>query len=436
MTKNYPYWWDVAAKPALPAIAPLPDECELLIVGGGLTGLSAARTASRLGKQVVVVDAGIPGIGASSRNGGMVGGGHRLSLKRMAAMFGEQLAARMLREAHIDSGRFIRQLMARENIDCDYKTSGRFRGFWTHREFVAAQRALQQLQTKVPVAAEIVSAAEQHQEVATALYRGGIIYTEHGALNPTRWHNGLLKAAQTAGALVQGDAEVLDCSAVSGADSGFNIVTTRGKLRAAKVLLATNGYTTDNFANIKRRVFAVPSFIVATEVLGQGQVAELIPGGRMITESGDRHCYYRASPDGTRLVFGGRAALMPIADAVAQQQLRRLMAQIFPQLQAVNFSHSWCGFTGFSFDYLPHVGCYDKVWVAMGYSGNGNTMAPYLGHKAALAIFDSDESATTAFCDTPFSTRWWHRGTPWFLPFANVLFRGKDICNNAIKHFC
>ena len=150
----------------------------------------------------------------------------------------------------------------------------------------------------------------------------------------------------------------------------------------------------------------------------------------MVAESRERHCYYRASPDGTRLVFGGRAALFNAPEAVAQSELRGLMTQIFPQLKGVGFSHSWRGRTGFTFDFLPHVGKENGVWHAMGYSGSGNAMAPYLGHKAAL-LMSGDRDGETAFSRTGFPKRWWHQGSPWFLPFADLVFRARDVWTNA-----
>ena len=109
--------------------------------------------------------------------------------------------------------------------------------------------------------------------------------------------------------------------------------------------------------------------------------------------------------------------------------MRGLIRQVFPQLERLEFSHSWRGFTGFSFDFLPSVGKIDGIWHAMGYSGSGNAMAPWLGHKVALQIL-GDAEGDTAFSRTGFPLRWWHRGRPWFLPFADLSFRLRDAWNH------
>ncbi|MDP6493283.1 MAG: FAD-binding oxidoreductase [Acidimicrobiales bacterium] len=404
----------------------LPVEVDVVVVGAGLTGVSAARSTARLGRSVLCLDAGAPGQGASSVNGGMVGGGHRLSIDELERRYGHDVAVRLLSEAHLESGAFVRGVIEDEAIECDFVETGRFRGLWRDAEYESAGRALSRLQSLIPVDAEMVPRGRQRDEVATDVYRGGTVYPRHGGLNPAKLAAGLLDAAVRAGAVVQGDTPV---TSVAWSGSGLEVTTSRGTVRARDVLVATNGYTPSSLRDHKRRIVPLTSFLVATEELGVQRLMELFPRGRMVVESRDRHCYYRASPDGRRLVFGGRAAMFDAPEALVRRELRRLIQQIFPQLEDVTLTHSWRGRTGFSFDYLPNVGQLDGVWHAMGYSGSGNTMAPWLGHKAALLIA-GDPEGETAFTHTDLPTRFWHQGPPWFMPFADVGFRFRDAWNN------
>jgi glycine/D-amino acid oxidase-like deaminating enzyme len=429
VTATEPFWYEGGWKPQSPDNASIPSGVDVLVIGAGLTGLSAARTLARRGQSVLVLDAGAPGSGASSRNGGMIGGGHRLSISDLETRFGPDKAIGLLREAHIDSLEFALSLIRDENIDCDYVQTGRFRAFWHPAEFESSTRELARLQERVPIEAIMVPKARQGEEVASDLYEGGMIFPRHGALHPAKWVAGLQRAAIRSGARVQGNTPVV---ALERDGAAYIARTSRGTVRAGKVLAATNGYTPAILGNLRRRIIPVPSFIVATELLGKSWVRNLFPTGRMIVESRDRHCYYRSSPDGTRVIFGGRAAMFDAPEALARQQMRSLLAQVFPQLDEVGLSHSWRGRTGFTFNALPNVGHVDGLWHAMGYSGNGNTMAPYLGHKVALQMI-GDADGVTAFSDTGLPVRWWHRGSPWFLPFADLVFRVKDWRNNRHK---
>ena len=423
MIRSEPYWWEDVGAPASPAEVPLPKQVDVLVIGAGLTGLSAALALARKGRSVLVLDAMAPGEGASSRNGGMTGGGHRLSIDQLTSQLGAGVARDLLFEAHCASRDHALQVMADERIDCDYAETGRFRGLWSTEEYDAAGQGLDRLKALIPVEAHMVPRAEQLAEAGTELYTGGTVYPLHGGLNPAKWVAGLLAAAQRAGALVQGNTPV---TRIARDAPGHLAQTPRGPIRARDVLLSTNGYTSSAFGEARRRIVPVPSFLVASEPLPRDRMAALFPKRRMMVESRERHCYYRPSPDGTRLVFGGRAAVFEAPDRLVAGELRRLIRQIYPDLADVTFSHLWRGKTGFTFSFLPHVGQIDGVWHAMGYSGSGNAMAPWLGHKAGLLIA-GDPEGTTAFQKTSFPTRFWHRGPPWFLPFADVVFRGRDV---------
>ncbi|MEM8624327.1 MAG: FAD-dependent oxidoreductase [Pseudomonadota bacterium] len=428
MIAETPYWWDDAGppEPAAEDPAPLPAEVEVLVIGAGLTGASAARTLARAGRDVLVLEAGPLAIGASSRNGGMVGGGHRLSLDAMTARFGAETARALLREAHLDSMAFVHSVMAEEGIDADFRETGRFRGLWRNDEYEKTARGLEALARHIPLDFEMIPRERQREEIGSDLYRGGVVFHRHGGLNPAKWVKGLIAAARRAGARFEAGTPV---TAIAQDGAAMRVETARGSVRAGQVLAATNGYTPSILPAQRRRVIPVPSFIVATEPLGANRMKDLFPKGRMVVESRERHCYFRPSPDGSRIVFGGRAALYDATEPTVRNTLKRLIAQVFPDLGDIALTHSWRGYTGFSFEGLPNVGRIDGIWHAMGYSGSGNAMAPYLGHKAALAMLGTPE-AETAFAKTALPTRVWHRGNPWFLPAADIVFRLRDTWND------
>jgi len=415
-----PWWWE-ALPPTEPDPAPLPPRCDVAIIGAGYTGLSAALTLARAGRDVLVLDAGIAGRGASTRNGGMIGSGHRLGFPALADRLGRPGAAAILREGAA-SLEFTASLIEREEIACQFTRCGRFRAAWRARDYDSMGRELDMLRREIELDADMVPRSEQHREVRTDSYHGGTVYHRHGALQPALFHSGLLARVRAAGARV---AEHSAVSAISLERGGFTLETARGRIEAAAVIVATNGYTGPESPTLRRRLVPLSSYLIATEPLPAGAVAELIPGGRMIVETRSRHCYYRASPDGQRILFGGRAALSAIEPAPAAERLRKLLVQVFPSLAETRMTHSWSGRIAFPRDQMPHIGSIDGIYFALGYSGSGVAMAPYLGHKVALKVLGSADGHT-AFDDVPFAPIPFHRGRPWFLPFLDIGYRIRD----------
>ena len=421
-----PWWWQ-AAPPAARAATLLPEKIDVAVIGAGFTGLSAALELARAGRSVLVLEAGRPGEGASTRNGGMIGSGHLVGLAKLTRRYGRGPAVDLLNEGTA-ALEFTAALIEREGIACHFARSGRFRGAWRPADYEAMAREVEALKGVIELEAELVPRAEQHREIATEAYHGGVVYPRHGGLHPGLFHQGLMALAEAAGAETAGNTAV---TAIRREARGFTVATERGRVAAGEVIVATNGYTRAASPRLRRRLIPVPSYVIATEELPDGTVERLIPGARMIVESRARHCYYRPSPDGRRFVFGGRASVSVIDPGQSGQILHRLMTGLFPELADVKISHSWRGFVAFSRDHLPHLGRGpDGLHYALGYSGSGVAMAPYLGHKVALQVLGRVEGFSP-FDRTPFSAFPLYNGRPWFLPLAERYYRWKDRGDRA-----
>jgi glycine/D-amino acid oxidase-like deaminating enzyme len=415
-----PWWWE-DAPPQPRAEAVLPAEADVAIVGAGFTGLSAALELARAGRSVVVLEAGIPGEGASKRNGGMIGSGHRAGLGELSKRYGREAAIALIKEG-TEALEYTVGLIEREQIDCRFTRCGRFRGAWSPAVYDAMGREVEELKQATGLEVDMVSRAEQDREIVTETYHGGSVYHRHGGLHPGLLHQGLLERAEAAGAVVASDAPVM---AIARDGRRVTVATPRGALAAREVIVATNGYTGPASPAFRRRLIPVPSYIIATEPLAEGTVTRLIPGGRMIVETRARHCYYRPSPDGRRIVFGGRAAVSLIDTRTSARVLHRLMTGIFPALRDATVSHSWSGFVAFSRDNLPHLGKREGIHYALGYNGSGVAMAPYLGHKIALQVLGRHEGLSP-FDQVPFRAYPLYSGRPWFLPWVERWYRLKD----------
>jgi glycine/D-amino acid oxidase-like deaminating enzyme len=162
--KTTPYWWEAATPARFDAA--LPDRADVVVVGGGYAGLNCALTLARAGTGVVVLDAAEIGWGASSRNGGMVSGGMKVSDPKIEKLYGADIARR-IREDGWSSFSHIEDLIRREGIDCDYVRSGRFVGAHTR----AMPRRAPKLQRSGAVV-EMVPRSP-HEQIGGLLFRDG-----------------------------------------------------------------------------------------------------------------------------------------------------------------------------------------------------------------------------------------------------------------------
>ncbi len=413
-----PYWWeDGQPLPDLPSVPP--TSTEMLVVGAGYTGLSAAITTNRAGVKVTVIDGGIPGQGASSRNGGMCGAHTRISVDAMTASFGADAAKALIQEAPAAYA-FTRDFIKAENIACDFQQTGRIVLSSTAAAQAEMIRLARQMKEISAYDLAVIPKPDLASHIRSEVYAGGVYYADHGALQPRKFHDGLMAIA-----LAEGVNVVQNCHLIglSGREGAHEVTTSTGPIKAEKLILATNGYTRRPLSWLARRVFPLPSFIIATEPLPDAVVSSLAPGRRMMVETRARHSYYRVSPDGSRIIFGGRAGMVPYGPHYAAKRLRATMIGIWPDLRDVKITHSWRGYTGFTFEQMPHVGSHMGAHFAVGYSGSGVALAPYLGMKVAYRAL-GDKRGDTAYAQTFPTTRPYHFGDyPWFLTAGELWYR-------------
>lgn len=413
--KTEPYWWE--GGDPLPELSPEPlRNVELAIIGGGYTGLSAALTAAERGVETLVLDAAQPGQGASTRNGGMIGAPHRPELLAQLAKGDAGYAGRMLAEG-AEAYAYTKSLYTERGIDAGYRQSGRIVLAYTRDHFEGFRTQAELLNKYTRQGVQLLGEEEIGQHIRTDRYFGAMLMPEHGGLHPRRAHDGLMRLAMEAGATIAAPCAV---TGIARDGDGFRLSTAYGEVRAKRVIQATNGYTTPMNRWLSRRIFPIPSFIIATEELPPEVIDRVAPGRRMMVESRARHSYFRPSPDGKRILFGARASLTAMDPAEAAKINRKIMCEIWPEAASWKITHAWTGNTGFTFGLSPHVGEREGVHFAMGYCGNGVALSPWLGRKAALRAL-GDPEGDTAFASTPLETRPYHLGgRPWFMALGNL----------------
>ncbi|MCC2664759.1 MAG: hypothetical protein K0S35_2681, partial [Geminicoccaceae bacterium] len=345
-----PYWWR-EAPPEAADREPLPERVDVAVIGSGYCGLCAALELARAGALVAVLDSGALGSGASTRNGGMVGGAVKLDWQTLARRHGPSRAAALLDGARA-SFEFLEDLIAREGLAADYRRCGRFQLACNPRQYAVLARQVAALGER-PDGVRMVPRERQREEIGSDRYHGGVAIEAAGGLHPARFHAGLRAAARAAGALLHGHAGV---RRLSRSAAGFDLATARGALQAAEVVIATNGYTGPLTPDLQRRVVPVSSYIIATEELPLELTGRLSPRGRMFVDGNRLLAYFRLSPDRRRVLFGGRVSLQDVAERHSAEGLYRRMVRVWPELAGCRISHSWKGAVAFTFDRLPHMG--------------------------------------------------------------------------------
>jgi glycine/D-amino acid oxidase-like deaminating enzyme len=400
MSKNGVYWWsaapltEIAHKPVAPA-------SDVVIVGAGYTGLSAAITLARAGRSVQVFDKQNPGEGASTRNGGITSGNLRPSRDKLIRRFGEKRAVDVIAEsaaARQDLYRFI----AEEKIDCDFALTGRFSGAGTAADYERLAREAEGLHRTFGIEAYAVPRSEQHSVLGTDFYRGGAVRMDIGGLHPAKFHAGMLRLALAAGVVVHGRTAVLG---IRRDGDAYEISTARGLVRARDVIVGVNGYADRSDKWLRRRLVPVRSRIIATAPLSANLMGELMPQKMMCSETRKLHYYYRPSPDGTRILFGGRDGTIAGDPEWPTQSLRRALADIFPVLRDLEVTHSWYG----------HVAMNRDMRYAAGYCGSGVVWARWAGQKAAMQVL-GDGAGSSALDFRPPKAVPLFAGKAWFMP--------------------
>ncbi len=263
---------------------------------------------------------------------------------------------------------------------------------------------------------------EQHLEVGSGFYHGGAVFHGHAALDPGRYHAGLLDLCRNAGVSLH---PFTPATALAAGDPGATVSTPRGTIRCRDVVIATNGYGGALSPWHRRRIIPIGSYIIATEELAPDVLDRLFPTDRIVSDSRRVIYYYRTSPDRRRILFGGRVSAGETDTRSSARRLHAELVRLFPELTTTRISHSWMGFVGYTFDSMAHHGQRDRVHHAMGYCGSGVGMASYLGMKTGLRVL-GDPAARSGLGDVPFPTRPLYRGNPWFLPVAVEYHRLRD----------
>jgi gamma-glutamylputrescine oxidase len=376
----------LATADAAPNFPPLAGDAEadLVVVGGGCTGLSAALHAAERGLEVVLLEGGHVGWGASGRNGGQIIPGLRKGAAELVAAYGVE-RARALFDLALEARALVVDLIARHAIDCDLRLTGHLAAAVKPRDFAHMRAEAQSLVRDFAYPhAELLSAAEVRRLVDVP-YAGGLFDRGGGHFHTLNYTLGLARAAKAAGVIIHADTLVTDVTQAA------KLVTARtgtGHVRARHAILAADALLAGVAPAIEHRIMPVANYVVATAPLPFAR--ELIPSDAAVSDSRFVVDYYRLTPDG-RLLFGGGERYSRSAPPDIAAFVRPHLEGVFPRLKGVAIDHAWGGLVSITLTRLPHFGREGKLLYAHGYSGMGAILSTLAGKLMADALTGGSE---------------------------------------------
>jgi glycine/D-amino acid oxidase-like deaminating enzyme len=371
--------WTATARPA-PDTPALEGEAraDVVVVGGGFTGLSAALHLAEAGTRVALLEAEEPGWGGSGRNGGQVIPGYKYDPPELAAMYGPELAERMT-ELAWNAPDLVFALIERHGIDCQPLRAG-----WLQLAHAETTRAMVERRAAYWQGRGVATKFLDRQATAAILgvekYFGACLDPRGGCLNPLGYARGLADAAQRAGALIHGRSPA---RAIERSGGAWRVTAPGGSVIADRVVLCTNAYTDALWPGLQRTVIPLHSLQVATKPLSENLRRTILPGGQVASDTQRILFYYRLDPEG-RLVMGGRGTFADENDPGYYRYIENALRRLFPRIGEPQWEFRWAGKVALTVDVMPHLHApAPGVWAALGYNGRGVAMATRMGKLLA-----------------------------------------------------
>lgn len=380
---GYPTSYYAATAKGAPLLGRLGGDAtaDVCVIGAGYTGLSAALHLAERGFSVIVLEAERVGFGASGRNGGQLGSGHRKDQRALEKMLGREWAHRLWSLAE-DGLATAKGLIALHEIDCNLKP-GILHAAWKRGEAAALGSEAEHMAHEYGYdKLRYVPRDEMHEMIGSPRYFAGLLDQGAAHLHPLNYCLGLARAALAAGAHIYENSRVLD---VSHSDPA-RVKTTTGTVTARHVVLACNAYLGTLEPRVAGRIMPVNNFIAATEPLGESRARSLIRDDVGVQDTKFVIDYYRLSSD-NRLLFGGGENYSGHIPKDIASFVRKPMLRVFPQLEDVAIDYAWSGTLAITMPRIPDFGrLAPNIFYAQGYSGQGINIATLAGKLIAEAI--------------------------------------------------
>ncbi|WP_421358823.1 NAD(P)/FAD-dependent oxidoreductase [Agrobacterium rosae] len=379
--RSHGLWEKTAPKPPVTSSLEGQERADVVVVGGGFTGLSAALHLSERGIKVIVLEGKEIGFGGAGRNVGLINGGMWVMPKELPDVLGPVYGERLL-DLLGNAPFLVREIIEKHQIECQLEKNGTLhcavgeKGLAEIRE-----RCAQWAARGAPV--RVLDAQETADRVGSSAYSGALLDERAGTLQPLAYVRGLAHAAQTAGATIYTSSPVID-SQPDG--EGWAVKTAKGSVRADWVIVATEAYSTGPWKIMRDEQVYLPYFNVATKPLGDNVRKTILPNREGCWDTNEILSSFRMDQAG-RLVFGSVGALRNTGANVHPAWAKRAMKRLFPQLGEIEFECEWYGQIGMTDDSVPRFHKFAKNVVGFcGYNGRGIAPGTVFGKTLAAHV--------------------------------------------------
>jgi glycine/D-amino acid oxidase-like deaminating enzyme len=374
-------------------------EADVVVIGGGYTGLSAALSLRAEGADVVVLEQDFAGSGASGRNAGHLTPTIGKDLPTLLRRFGRERSAALVRFADQAVG-FTEGLIEKHGIACEYEPSGNVLA-GVHPKHEPRLRRAAEIAADLGGQVRFLATGEMRERGVPPSFHFGVLEERGGTLHPGRYVMGLRRAALEAGVRLFEDTRVLELND----GSKVGVRSEGGSVTAGAAILATNAYT-PALGWKRASVMPLRVSLFETEPIGDERLADLGWRGREgIYTSHELLESYRLTARGTlvggakvvRNAWGG--ALPSGYDPRAFRAIERAFRERFPELDDVPVAHFWGGWICITLDFLPILGVtgtHRNVLYGLGYAGHGLAQATLMGAMLAERIHGREHGCEPA----------------------------------------
>ncbi len=379
--RSHGLWEKTAPQPPVTPCLQDNVNADIVIVGGGFTGQSAALHLAERGVDVVLLEAREIGFGGAGRNVGLINGGMWVMPKELPGVLGEAYGERLL-DLLGNAPLLVRELVEKHDIACEIEKNGTLHCAVGDKGLAEIRERCDQWAARgAPV--RVLDADETARRTGSNAYAGALFDTRAGTIQPLAYVRGLAAAAQKAGGRLHTGSPVVSTERDG---SQWRVKTPQGSVTASWIVVATEAYSTGPWQIVRSEQVYLPYFNFATRPLGDNLRKSILPGREGCWDTKEILSSFRMDKAG-RLVFGSVGALRGPGAAIHRAWAKRSLKRLFPQLGETEFECEWYGQIGMTDNAVPRFHKFaDNVVGFSGYNGRGIAPGTAFGKVIAQHI--------------------------------------------------